>query len=295
MKRIEKNCIHKDNKISPINDMKNFYFCQDCGSLLYKIEEKNNINTIKPIYFQQPIEISPYDIYKEISFSNFKPLSEESKYYKNREKAIQLLKKYNDIYKFSEYTYFLALTYMDNIFIHNQEKKISKKQFELYIINSVLLAGKFYEKSIHQPDPCRFTSIEINYEIDEYDIIENEIECLKILNYKLDYFSSFEILMMFLNNGFIFEDECNNKTNEYIIIIYNYVHKIFKDIIQSVIALRYNYLQIAISIIHLTRKQFGFQNNFFNILKKFYNIHLSDYKECLNNIKRFVTNLHDLK
>ena len=295
MKRIENYCFHKDNKISHINDMKNYYFCQDCGSLLYKIEEKNYLNTIKPIYFQQPIEISPYDIYKTISISEFKPLSEESKYYKKREKAIQLLKKYNDIYKFSEHSYFLALTYMDNIFIHIQDEKISKKQFELYIINSVLLAAKFYEKSIHQPDPSRFSSIEFNYEIDEYDIIENEIECLKILDYKLNYFSSFEILMMFLNNGIIFEDEINNKTNEYIIIIYNYVLNIFKDIIQSVIGLKYNYLQIVISIIHLTRKQFGFQNNYFNVLKKFYNIHLSDYKECLNNIKRFISNFHDLK
>ena len=295
MKRNVIYCIHKKSKISRINEMENYYFCQDCGSLLYQIEENDYIRTIKPIYFQQSIEISPYDIYKELSISNFKPLSEESKYYKNREKAIILLKKYNNIYKFSEHSYFLALTYMDNIFIHIQDEKISKKQFELYIINSVLLAAKFYEKDIHQPNTSRFISIELNYVIDECDIIENEIECLKILDYKLNYFSSYEILMMFLNNGFIFEDEINNKTNDYIIIIYNYALKIYKDIIQNVIALKYNNLQIVFSIIHLTRKQFGLQNNFFNILKKFYNIHLSDYKECLNTIKKFVTNFHELK
>ena len=59
----------------------------------------------------------------------------------------------------------------------------SKKKFNLFIINSGLLATKYYEQAIHQPNPSRFESIELNYEIDECDNIKNEIECLKILLY----------------------------------------------------------------------------------------------------------------
>ena len=281
-----------EKKISKIPEVENYYFCEECGSLLYKIKDKNYIKTIKPIYFQQPTEINPYKIYSKISITKKINISDQSFYYKNRQKAINLLQKHSEIYKFSEYSYFLALTYMDTIFIKNNEKTIPKKKFELYIINSVLLAAKFHEKDIHQPDLCRFSSIGINYDIDEIDISQNEIECLKILNYKLNFFSTYEILMMILNNGFIFENEIENKSNEYINIIYNYANKIFSDIIQSFIALEFNNLQIVFSVIHLTRKQFGFQNNYFNVIKKFYNIHLSDYKECLNKIKKFLNNLN---
>ena len=61
--------------------MENYYFWKDCGSLLYQIEEKNYLylNIIKPIYFQQLIEINSYDIYKKILIYNFKSLAEELK------------------------------------------------------------------------------------------------------------------------------------------------------------------------------------------------------------------------
>jgi hypothetical protein len=94
-----------------------------------------------------------------------------------------------------------------------------------------------------------------------------------------------------MNNGFVFENEINNnKSSEFSNIIYCYGKKIFSDIILTPIAIQYTPLEICFSIIHLSRKQFCLNNQYFNIVKKFYDIHLSDYKNCLNSIKKFLEN-----
>ena len=283
-------CNHPKNKISPITKLQNYYFCINCGSILYSLSENKSYITSKPLSYQQNIEIDPLTLFNTIIKKDFKILNSTHPYFKNRQKAITLLQKYSEYYKYSESSFYLALHYMDYIFSHI-EKNIPQKKFELNVINSFLLAVKFYEKDIIQPDIPIYTSIGISYDIDEYDINQNEIECLKILKYDLNLLNSFDLLLLFMNNGFVFENEINNnKSSEFSNIIYCYGKKIFSDIILTPIAIQYTPLEICFSIIHLSRKQFCLNNQYFNIVKKFYDIHLSDYKNCLNSIKKFLEN-----
>ena len=61
--------------------------------------------------------------------------------------------------------------------------KLSKKKFEVYIIDCFIIAAKFKETSILEPNLSRFTSTNGYYDIDEMDIIIGEVEVLKLLQY----------------------------------------------------------------------------------------------------------------
>ena len=94
------------------------------------------------------------------------------------------------------------------------------------------------------------------------DIKENEIDCLKILKYKLDHHSLYDILRAYMYNGFIFEKEVDSSSIIYQIkFAYNYAEKLFTDIV-------YSYK-----------------------IKKVYGIKQNDYKECYDEIKSLLNNI----
>ena len=274
----------------PSYEPNTFFTCSQCGSTQYKFSESKTFSAIKPIGYQGKCEINSIASFSNIQsyYSNMKIDPPSQWYLKNRSKAIKLLQKYSAIYDYSELTYFLALYYIDSIM--RKMTKLSKKKFEVYIIDCFIIAAKFKETSILEPNLSRFTSTNDYYDIDEMDIIIGEVEVLILLQYKLDYVSSFEILNMFFYDGFVYSSEINNKSKEFTNIVYCYAKKIFNDIIHSDYILPFSPLQIAFSVVHLTRKNFGFKTNFFNLIKKYYNIHLSDYKDCLSLSKKIINN-----
>lgn len=267
-----------------------FFTCSQCGSTQYKFSDSKIFSAIKPIGYQGKCEINSIASFTNVQsyYSNLKIEPPSQWYQKNRSKAIKLLQKYSSIYDYSELTFYLALYYIDTIM--RKMTKLSKKKFEVYIIDCFIIAAKFKETSILEPNLSRFTSTNDYYDIDEMDIIIGEVEVLKLLQYKLDYVSAFEILNMFFYDGFVYSSEINNKSKEFTNIVYCYAKKIFNDIIQSDYILPFAPIQIAFSVVHLTRKNFGFKSNFFNLVKKYYNIHLSDYKDCLSLSKKIINN-----
>ena len=78
---------------------------------------------------------------------------EDSVYLEKRSRAIKLLEIFNNLYHYTD-DIFLALTYMNKCVksLYNQGKKITKKEEDLYILNSLFITEKFYEKGfkIHQ-------------------------------------------------------------------------------------------------------------------------------------------------
>ena len=123
------------------------------------------------------------------------------------------------------------------------------------------------------------------------DIKENEIDCLKILKYKLDHHSLYDILRAYMYNGFIFEKEVDSSSIIYQIkFAYNYAEKLFRDIVYSYIAIYYPPYLVAFVIIQLTRKKF-FDSKYINKIKKVYGIKQNDYKECYDEIKSLLNNI----
>ena len=304
MKRIKFNrkmekCIHPSHKLSEIDSSEGCAFCQNCGLILYPTKTNKYINTVKPTENQSKTETDPIQLflnsYKETPFI---PLEKDSIYPEKRSRDIKILEKINNLYHFSDEIFFLALTYMDYIFKYiynnkNKIKNITRKTEELYILNCLLISEKFYDKDIiNIPEYSIYINYTI-YDIDTMDIKENEINCLKILAYKLDHHSIYDILKGYMYNGFIFEKEIdNNSFGHQIKFAYNYAEKLFRDIVYSYIAIFYPPYLIAFAIIHLTRKKF-FENKYMKKIKKLYGIKQNDYKECYEDIKNLLQDIEN--
>ena len=290
-------CFHPNNKITKIDSSEGCVFCQSCGLILYSAKTNKYINTIKPMENQSKTETDPIQLflnsYKETPFI---PIAKDSVYFDKRSRDIKILEKINNLYHFSDEIFFLALTYMDYIFkciYNNKNKNITRKTEELYILNCLLISEKFYDKDITNiPEYSIYLKSTI-YDIDVADIKENEIYCLKILEYKLDHHSIYDILKGYMYNGFIFEKEIDNNSLGYQIkFAYNYAEKLFRDIIYSYIAIFYPPYLIAFVIIQLTRKKF-FDSKYMKKIKKVYGIKQNDYKECYEDIKDFLKKIEN--
>jgi len=284
-------CSHPLKKISKIISSEDGFFCQNCGLILYQGKNNKYINTIKPNEIQSKTEIDPIDLF-ENAYKNtpFISIKKDSIYPTKRTRAIKLLEKFNNIYHFSDEIFFLALTYMDYIFkyIYEKNKTIKKKTEELYILNCLIISEKFYDKDVTIiPEYSLYIKHSI-YDVDAADIKENEIDCLKILKYKLDHHSLYDILKAFKYNGFILEKEIDNHSIGYQIkFAYNYAEKLFRDIVFSYITIFYPPHIIAFVIIVLTRKKF-FDSKYTKRVKKIYGIRQNDYKDCYEEIKRLL-------
>lgn len=286
-------CFHPNNKITKIDSSEGCVFCQNCGLILYPSKTNKYINTIKPNENQSKTETDPIDLfinaYKETPFNL---ITKDSIYFERRSRAIKILEKFNNLYHFTDEIFFLALTYMDYIFktiyTNNNNKTISRKKEELYILNCLLISEKFYDKDIDNiPDYKIYIKNSI-YDVDTIDIKENEIDCLKILKYKLDHHSIYDILKGYMYNGFIFENEIDSSSlSHQIKFAYNFAEKIFKDIVNSYIAILYQPYLIAFVIIQITRKKF-FDSKNIKKIKKIYGIKQNEYKECYDEIKKFL-------
>ena len=289
-------CIHPSNKLSKIDSSEGCVFCQNCGLILYPAKSNKYINTVKPPENQSKTEIDPIQLflnsYKETPFI---PLEKDSIYPEKRSRDIKILEKLNNLYHFSDEIFFLALTYMDYIFkyIYHSSKNITRKTEELYIFNCLLISEKFYDKDINNiPEYSIYIKYTI-YDIDATDIKENEINCLKILKYKLDHHSIYDILKGYMYNGFIFEKEIDDYSfGHQIKFAYNYAEKLFRDVIYSYIAIFYPPYLIAFVIIQLTRKKF-FETKYMKKIRKIYGINLNDYKECYEDIQKFLKDVEN--
>jgi hypothetical protein len=287
-------CVHPSEKLSKIANSEDSFFCQNCGLIIYQVKNNKFMNTVKPKEHQSNTEIDPIELfinsYKATPFIN---IEKNSKYLERRSRAIKILEKMNNLYHYSDDIFFLALTYMDYIFksLYNKNVSLTNKKEELYILNCLLISEKFYDKDINIiPDYNIYLKNTIYY-VDTMDIKMNEIDCLKILEYKLDHHSLYDILKAYMYNGFIFEKEIDSNSIGYQIkFAYNYAEKLFRDIVYSYITVFYPPYLIAFIIINLTRKKF-FDNRYIKKIKKSYNIKQNDYKECNDQIKILLNNI----
>lgn len=280
-------CSHNPKYLSKINNSDLFVFCKNCGSIIYKKSEKTYINSIKPSSYQNKTEMDPLELFPTYINTPFTKIAPNSPYLIIREHAISRLEKYRHSYNFSEDTFYLAMTYMDIIFKNFGEKTIRGKEFDLFIINCLLLAGKFYEKDIREMASSVEKFWELNNcRISDKEIQLNEIECLRLLNYKLDHQSVYDLLKFLMYNGIVYQNDSYTVSN----IIYNYSLKVFRDIMNSNIALMYHPVPICFSIIIFARKKFKLNTKY---LKKIYNIKSEDYKECYDEIKQYIEKIEN--
>ena len=220
------NCFHK---------LINKEYCQKCGAIFYK-----NEFLTKHIKYNYPCELSPITLCQEMISSNSQiPLnirqinrSKTTKIYFEKRKEIKnLLKNMNTGLDNNSSTYFLALLYADLIFQNysleeifpnenntsryntsssSQQKIFPLKHCLLISVCCLIVASKFNEKDPHVPDLNSFIRIYNQnskfyfiFSIDEFR--NTEVKIIKLLKYKLNFYSLYQFITFFFANGILFE------------------------------------------------------------------------------------------
>ena len=183
-------------------------------------------------------------------------------YFSQRKQLKNLMKTINSYIDFNSQTYFLMLYYMDIIFTHKDLEKIFYSHFTLWyqypivddlqMSNYVLLslaclvvASKFNENDPLVPSMSSY--IRLLYEFSKKKFIFNldslflaEIVILKILKYKLNYYTIYHYLIFFFTHGIVLKktierSKIGKKISERKILekVYIKVREIFDELIES--------------------------------------------------------------
>ena len=148
-------------------------------------------------------------------------------YFEKRKEIKTLIKNMNTCLDNNSSTFFLALFYMDLIFENYpiedimvdftilSENLYKIKYYVLLSLACFVIASKFNEKDPHVPDLNSFLRIYNKYSKFYFlfslkELMVAEVNVLKILNYKLNYFSLYQFITFFFANGILFEKNIRN-------------------------------------------------------------------------------------
>ncbi len=277
-------CTHKKIK-SPKN--KKYSYCLNCGGIIMK-ENSSYFYILKPFSMEKQLNEDPIQLFHIMQKRS--PITKEEKpiqsnYLKKRKSIISDLQKLSIKLKYSDSTFYRTLYYLDNIlscFID------SPKKITYLIIAFFLISGKFNEIDIFEPNLNDFLDISDKFKLSIDEICKYEMIALQLIEYDVIVYSTYDWLMILLNNGFIFENEIKDKDAIPINNIYNYVKKCLALITSRSFFIKYHPLQLAFSLIHHGRDKYVSSSNekFFNFIKDIYNIKFSDYENCYNEITK---------
>ena len=253
-------------------------FCSKCSTAIIKDKSGNEISTIKPLKYCVPKETCiPSFLINTISPEAHQS-SNKSNYIKIRKDIVKIMKSFCEFFGLTPKTFFLALDYFDRI----RPKTVVSSFEDLKQISllCVILASKFQEngaKGMKVKNLSLGTST--NYAADELFI-------LRLLQYDLHAFTSYDILKDMLYTGFIFNDE--NFSLKKMDLIYDKIENMLYLFSESKYYIEYSQKEIAISIIGLIRERLGlpafsknFQIVFMNELSDIHN-----YLSCLNRLRK---------
>ena len=246
--------------------------------------QNNKLISLKNSY---KIRNKNYEINNALIYENFikktpKKISLPTEWYiKRRQYIIEIIDKIGKKYNFSEHVLYLSLLYCDTLLktLHD----IPKKEFNINIITSIIIAYKFSEnntKTFKYKDICKFCK-KYYIEITSEDIYNEEINILQKLKHNLNIPTINDYIKCMNLIGIIYRGE-EKEINQII--------KTFKDVTKKVslnkIALEYNNEVISMSIVRLVRKMYEFNQNKMQIILKRFNFKNDNYfNECYQKIK----------
>ena len=147
-------------------------------------------------------------------------------YKENRNSIIQLIKKINKALDNSSQTFFLALYYLDLILTNENFEKIFKYYYEnnesdlkieinkndliMISLSCLIVASKFNENDPNVPNIISFINLCAYYSYNKYiykveELIKAEVIVIKLLEYKLNYYTLYHFFSFFFTHGFLLE------------------------------------------------------------------------------------------
>ena len=188
-------CFHKT-----LDKDKFVTFCNLCGCLV-----SSGITSIKPTKYNHIVEFHPLETIRIIQ-SNPRNINIKSpNFLEYLPKRTDLIKYMRQIVKrnyLKEQTFSLAILLMDIILTNFKDLK-----HDLVAVTCILLSCKFDEDDPIIPDLTDFQTKDSKLYFSTKEILQNEVTCLKLLDYKVNYFTAFYCLEILLSYGIFFEKE----------------------------------------------------------------------------------------
>ena len=297
-------------------------FCKRCGSIIIKNIDRSTNYTLKPREKQKDIDINPIDIIKSMKAktecyypnlnkeynmnqdetSNINETIDSINAYLDKRKMILIhLQKLMKLFDFNDIVFYQSLFYMDYIFSHQMKEKISEKEIILYLIGYFLCSTKMTDIDEGEPPLCSFVKIKDDVFLSVKKIAYYEVLCLKSIDYNIFSYSAYDWLVQLIGAGIVFNCEIDKKNP--IILINGHKHTIVNSINKFALKMllnltvtdlfiKYSPMQIAFSIIQITREIFLDPNlinvNLFNKLINLYGISFDEYRNCYEELKRIL-------
>lgn len=186
----------------------NFFMCSKHPKYIYKIEiDPNQI-------FQSMIStISTNNKYSLLSLS--------TTYISIRKEIISKIKKISHKLGFKSQTFFLAIEYLDSIFLSDEMILSTASNMMLYSLACLVIAAKFEENDSTIPNLPTFVEYYNAYtrNMINVDILrEAEVNCVIKLKYKLNRYSTYHYISFLFCHGIIIKEEKARKILEKIYV-----------------------------------------------------------------------------
>lgn len=261
-------------------------YCVTCGSI-----QTSSVNSLKPKKYNHLVEIDPRETLKIIQSSS-KIINTKSpcllEYLPKRTDLIKYLRQITKRNYLKEQTFNLSILLMDIILTNHKDLK-----YDLVGVACLILACKFDEDDAIVPEFSDIQAKDSKLYLNVKEIQQYETICLKLLDYKVNYFSAFVCLEMLLSNGIYFEKEIpvmNLKFQislmEKIEAAYQICYNVLNFFIADLRSLEYRPEHIAFSIVCISRQHFKVKQKWPNALAEFYNVKFEDFEDCYYTINK---------
>ena len=286
--KISRCCCSINNKNNLIHLFKSISYCFVCSAFIIDNVSsfKSSITVKKPNNFKKIGEIPRNLLWSE---NNNRPeflLNNKSDYLKLRSSLIKYIKSICIYFSLSLKTYFTSIEYLDRIchklYLFDKNTLI---QISLYCI---ILAVKFLENKQKSFEVLSYLRNTKNFKLDE-------IYALQLLDYDLNVYTPYDMIIDILYLGFIFENEELNEKQ--LNILYNNIPKALYIFSESKSYIKMTPKQIALGMIGFFRELFGLDPFNDNIHKIFLinNRNEKLYISGLNIIKKRIKIENEIK
>ena len=252
--------------------------------LISRIRQKNPCSR-KPFPYETSKDINLNDIFKQILNSHilfngddyiYIKLSEEQKI--KRLYIIEAIKRFINLYKI-KYEILYNIIFLFDILIFLDDKYKVIQNYEIIGLGSTILMIKYLHKENKIVSLNKYQYFYGQKKISKTTIKEVEIQCLKLINYYLNFPTPLLFLKLFSLNDFIFKSD-NIKNYSFFKINNSALIILEKILITSNEYTKYKLINFSCGIISYCRQYYGLEK-WPNILHRIFGIKETDFKNVI--------------